>query len=600
MKIVHIYVTEDDASQKIVCTVKLVGNQVKFTGPSGKYYKKVSQDDGIYILDDGEHKYLYPKDGLEFMEALSTHYSGIKVRASDVITQMDTNFADLEKNLWSAADNLRANSDLKSQEYSTPVLGLIFLKYADTRFTKAQAEMGDTPNSRVSIEPADYIAKGIMYLPEGARFSELVDLPEGEDIGARINDAMSLIEDAHPDLKGVLPKSYNTMESALLSDLLRTFNSIPSDLDVDFFGRIYEYFLGKFAMSEGQGGGEFYTPESLVKLLVHVIEPYHGKIYDPACGSGGMFVQSAKFLEDHQGKAADDISIYGQERATATLKLAKMNMAVHGLSADIRSGNTYYEDPFNCLDKFDFVLANPPFNVDGVKKENIKDDPRYPFGIPKPDNANYLWIENFYSSLNSNGRAGFVMANSAADARQSELEIRKQIIDSGHVDVIVSISSNFFYTVTLPVTLWFFDKGKPEDRKDKVLFIDAREIFTQVDRAHRAFEPSQLEFLANIVRLYRGKDPESDLGSTDLMEKHFPDNEYVDVKGLCKVATLSEIEEQGHSLNPGRYVGVADEEDDGVDFHERLTELNEELEALNSEARNLKDQINHHVREILS
>ena len=512
---------------------------------------------------------------------------------------MATNFADLEKNLWSAADNLRANSDLNSQQYSTPVLGLIFLKYADTRFTKAQAEIGDTPNSRVSVGPEDYIAKGIMYLPEGARFSELVDLPEGENIGARINDAMSLIEDAHPDLKGVLPKTYNTMESALLSDLLRTFNSIPSDLDVDFFGRIYEYFLGKFAMSEGQGGGEFYTPESLVKLLVHVIEPYHGKIYDPACGSGGMFVQSAKFLEDHQGKTVDDISIYGQERATATLKLAKMNMAVHGLSADIRSGNTYYEDPFDCLDKFDFVLANPPFNVDGVKKENIKDDPRYPFGIPKPDNANYLWIQNFYSALNNKGRAGFVMANSAADARQSELEIRKQIIDSGHVDLIISVSSNFFYTVTLPVTLWFFDKGKPEDRQDKVLFIDAREVYTQVDRAHRAFEPSQLEFLANIVRLYRGNDLESDLGSSDLINKHFPDGEYVDIKGLCKVTTLSEIEEQGHSLNPGRYVGVADEEDDGVDFHERLTELNEELETLNSEAIKIEKKISNNIFEIL-
>jgi len=274
-------------------------------------------------------------------------------------------------------------------------------------------------------------------------------------------------------------------------------------------------------------------------------------------------------------------------------------MAVHGLSADIRSGNTYYEDPFDCLDKFDFVLANPPFNVDGVKKENIKDDPRYPFGIPKPDNANYLWIQNFYSALNNKGRAGFVMANSAADARQSELEIRKQIIDSGHVDLIISVSSNFFYTVTLPVTLWFFDKGKPEDRQDKVLFIDAREVYTQVDRAHRAFEPSQLEFLANIVRLYRGNDLESDLGSSDLINKHFPDGEYVDIKGLCKVTTLSEIEEQGHSLNPGRYVGVADEEDDGVDFHERLTELNEELETLNSEAIKIEKKISNNIFEIL-
>ena len=283
-----------------------------------------------------------------------------------------------------------------------------------------------------------------MYLPENSWFTYLVQLPEGEDIGAKINDAMNLIEDSHPDLKGVLPKTYNTMESDLLSDLLRTFNAIPSDLDVDFFGRIYEYFLGKFALSEGQGGGEFYTPESLVKLLVHVIEPYKGKIYDPACGSGGMFVQSANFLSDHQGRASDDISIYGQERVTETLKLAKMNMAVHGLSADIKSGNTYYDDEHGCVGKFDYVLANPPFNVDGVKKENIKDDPRYPFGIPRNDNANYLWIQNFYTALAENGRAGFVMANSASDARQSEMEIRKEMIKLGHLDVMISISSNFF------------------------------------------------------------------------------------------------------------------------------------------------------------
>ena len=511
---------------------------------------------------------------------------------------MSNNFAELESQLWSAADNLRANSDLKSQDYSTPVLGLIFLKYADVRFSNAKEEMGDNSNSRVSIGPEDYQAKGIMYLPENSRFTYLVQLPEGEDIGAKINDAMNLIEDSHSDLKGVLPKTYNTMESDLLSDLLRTFNAIPSDLDVDFFGRIYEYFLGKFALSEGQGGGEFYTPESLVKLLVHVIEPYKGKIYDPACGSGGMFVQSANFLSDHQGRASDDISIYGQERVTETLKLAKMNMAVHGLSADIKSGNTYYDDEHGCVGKFDYVLANPPFNVDGVKKENIKDDPRYPFGIPRNDNANYLWIQNFYTALTENGRAGFVMANSASDARQSEMEIRKEMIKLGHLDVMISISSNFFYTVTLPVTLWFFDKGKPEDRKNKVLFIDAREIYNQVDRAHRDFKPEQLEFIANIVRLYRGNEVENTLGSKDLMDKHFSDG-YNDVKGLCKVAEVSEIEAQGWSLNPGRYVGVADEDDDGVDFHARLSELNDELTSLNKEANELENQISNNIKELL-
>jgi type I restriction enzyme M protein len=505
----------------------------------------------------------------------------------------------LEKTLWSAADQLRANSALTSQEYSKPILGLIFLKYADNKFSLAKERLeGSMHSSRMTLGPDEYQAEGVMYVPEKARFSNLVNLPEGEDVGSCINDAMKLIEDANEELKGVLPKSFNTMESALLSSLLRTFNGIPADLDVDYFGRIYEYFLGKFAMSEGQGGGEFFTPESLVKLLVNIIEPYHGKILDPACGSGGMFVQSARFIEDHQKNAADEISIYGQEAKTQTLKLAKMNMAVHGLSADIKEGNTYYEDMHNCIGKFDFCLANPPFNVDGVNKERITDDPRYSLGIPRSDNANYLWIQNFYAALNVKGRAGFVMANSASDARSSEMEIRKKLIEKGHLDVMISISPNFFYTVVLPVTLWFFDKGKPEDRKNKVLFIDAREIYNQVDRAHRDFKPEQLEFIANIVRLYRSNEVESTLGSQDLIDKHFSDG-YIDVKGLCKVADISEIETQGWSLSPGRYVGVADEDDDGVDFHEKLKELNDELNSLNAEAGELESQISKNIQELL-
>jgi type I restriction enzyme M protein len=273
---------------------------------------------------------------------------------------------------------------------------------------------------------------------------------------------------------------------------------------------------------------------------------------------------------------------------------------VHGLAGDIRQSNTYYEDIHNCVGKFDFVMANPTFNVDKVDKEKLKDDPRFPFGLPKADNANYLWIQIFYGALNATGRAGFVMANSATDARQSELEIRKQLIQAGVVDVMIAIGPNFFYTVTLPCTLWFLDRGKAKTpRKDKVLFIDARHIYRQVDRAHREFTPEQIEFLANIARLYRGEEPETANGGAALLKEHFPKGKYRDVPGLCKVATLKEIEAQGWSLNPGRYVGVADRPADDFDFAERLEELNEELETLNAEARELEERVADNVEQLL-
>jgi len=508
---------------------------------------------------------------------------------------------DLEKRLWEAADQLRANSKLTAQEYSRPVLGLIFLKYADHRFSVAEKEFTLSQSStRRQVGKLDYQAKGIMFLPSQARYSYLIQLPEGSDIGNSINEAMRSIEAANEELKGVLPKSYNSFENTLLFELLKIFNGIPFDTAGDVFGKIYEYFLGKFAMSEGKGGGEFYTPVSIVKLLVNIIEPYHGRIYDPACGSGGMFVQSAKFVEQHQKRAVmDEISIFGQESKETTLRLARMNLAVHGLSGDIRLGNTYYEDHHNCADRFDFVLANPPFNVDKVDKERIKDDPRYKLGIPRNDNANYLWIQNFYAALNEHGRAGFVMANSAADARQSELEIRKQLIQSGDVDVIVAISSNFFYTVTLPVTLWFFDKSKPEWRQDRVLFIDARNIYHQIDRAHRDFEPEQLDYLHYIVRAYRGESIGEDAHGNKYYAKEFPEGRFLDIKGLCKVATTGEIEAQGWSLNPGRYVGVADEEDDGIDFKERLLELHTNLDLLNHTARGIEQKITDNISTLL-
>jgi type I restriction enzyme M protein len=512
---------------------------------------------------------------------------------------MANNHSELEKRLWSAADELRANSKLKSSEYSVPVLGLIFLRYADHKFTLAEKELSQGGSGRRKIGKADYQAQRVLYLPEKSQFAYLLNLPEGTDIGKAINEAMKAIETENEDLRDVLPKTYNALEKNLLFSLLKNFAAIPMTIEGDAFGKIYEYFLGNFAMSEGQKGGEFFTPTSLVKLIVEIIEPYHGRILDPACGSGGMFVQSAAFVEHHR-KSVNEISIYGQEKVAETIRLCKMNLAVHGLSGDIRQSVTYYEDPHKSVGKFDFVMANPPFNVDKVDKERIKDDPRYPFSLPKADNANYLWIQLFYSALNEKGRAGFVMANSAGDARGSELDVRRELLKSGAVDVMVSVGSNFFYTVTLPCTLWFFDRGKVKtNRKNKVLFIDARHIFTQIDRAHREFTPEQIEYVSNIVRLYRGEKAEMEVGSKDLIKENFPNGKYADVLGLCKVATLDEIEAQGWSLNPGRYIGVAEREADDFEFFERLEELCEELEALNAEARELEDKISASIAELL-
>lgn len=512
---------------------------------------------------------------------------------------MPANHTDLEKRLWDAADELRANSKLKSSEYSVPVLGLIFLRYADQKFTDAEKTMPKQASGRRKIGKSDYQAQGVLYLPEKARFGYLLNLPEGTNIGKAINEAMKSIETENEDLKDVLPKTYNSLEKSLLVSLLKNFAAIPMTIEGDAFGKIYEYFLGEFAMAEGQKGGEFFTPTSIVKLIVEIIEPFHGKILDPACGSGGMFVQSAGFVEQHK-KTVNDISIYGQEKVAEIIRLCKMNLAVHGLSGDIRQAVTYYEDIHKSVRKFDFVMANPPFNVDKVDKERIKDDPRYPFGLPKADNANYLWIQIFYSALNEKGRAGFVMANSAGDARGSELEIRQKLLKANAVDVMVSVGSNFFYTVTLPCTLWFLDRGKYKtNRKDRVLFIDARSIFRQVDRAHRDFAPEQIEFVANVVRLYRGEDTESEAGSAELVKQNFPDAKYTDVAGLCKVATLPEIEAQGWSLSPGRYVSVAVGTPDDFEFVARLEQLSEELEKLNAEAREFENRIAENVLQLL-
>jgi type I restriction enzyme M protein len=493
---------------------------------------------------------------------------------------------DTEKRLWDIANNLRANSKLSSAEYSAPVLGLIFLRHADFKFTKKQRELENKrEGSRRRIGKLDYQAEGVLYLPEKARYSHLLNLPEGSDIGAEIDSAMDAVEEENPDLKGTLPRGYSKFDNELLVTLLKSFSQATEHIEGDVFGKIYEYFLGKFAMSEGQKGGEFYTPTSLVKLIVEIIEPFHGKLLDPACGSGGMFVQSAHFIEERKKNPSEELSVYGQERVTGTVNLCKMNLAVHGLSGDIKEANTFYEDAHKVVDKFDFVMANPPFNVKKVDYEKVKGDGRWPLGLPSTDNANYLWIQLFYSALNEKGRSGFVMANSAADARGAEATIRQKLIQQNAIDVMIAISGNFFYTVTLPCTLWFMDKNKAHtDRKGKILFIDARNTFKQIDRAHREFTPEHIDQIAGIVRSYR---------------KENGAKKYEDVQGLCKVATFAEIEEQGWSLNPGRYVGISEVAEEDYDFKEKLEEMNEELETLNEQAHQLEENISENINKIL-
>jgi type I restriction enzyme M protein len=512
-----------------------------------------------------------------------------------------SDLAELDRRLWAAADHLRANSKLKPSEYSVPVLGLIFLFYADRRYEEAKVRIEVGGSTRQRIGPTNYHAENVAHIPESARFGHLLELPEETNLGRALNEAMAAVEADNPDLVGVLPRTYTKIDNGTLVELLKLLNGLPKSLDGDSLGLIYEYFLGEFARAEGQKGGEFFTPTSIVRLIVEIIEPFHGKILDPACGSGGMFVQSAHFVERHAKAPVDEISIYGQERIEETVRIARMNLAIHGLSGTIREGNTYYEDLHGSVGRFDFVMANPPFNVDKIDKAKLEGDQRFPFGLPRADNGNYIWIQIFYSALNAHGRAGFVMANSAGDASGSESGIRRKLIEDRCVDVIVSIGSNFFYTVTLPVTLWFLDKGKRSgDRVDKVLFLDAKKLYRQIDRAHRDFEPRQIALLASIVRLYRGEEPEVAPDSAELMAQHFPDRRYVDVAGLCKVVTVAEIEAQGWSLNPGRYVGTAvEEEDSAEEFLEKLTGLYKEFRDLSADAEILGAQVEAAIEGIL-
>jgi type I restriction enzyme M protein len=544
---------------------------------------------------------------------------------------------DLKKNLWEVADELRANSGLKASAYSTPVLGLIFLKFADAKYGQFEEEIvkeyealkggrREKKIEEIAIEKCGF------YLPEQSRYSYLLNLNEEEDIANKIKEAMEGIENYSPEFVGVLPKdNYHDLNAGdnnkILNRLLRNFNDIPTDSENDIFGEVYEYFLGNFALAEGQGGGEFYTPRTVVRYMVEVLQPSEGKVLDPACGSGGMFVQTAHYAQAHKvrnGGQSLNLRAYGVERTGETVKLSKMNLFLNNIRGEITEANSYYADPYDSFGNFDYVLANPPFNVDNVELDLVKNQKRFnTYGLPqtkgkkpKVPNANYLWINQFATALNETGKAALVMANSASDAGHSEKEIRKALIEDGIVSQIVSLPSNMFSTVTLPATLWFFDRQKK--KKNEILFIDARNIFTQVDGALREFSDEQVKNLAIINRLYEEdsesfyalvKEYEESRDSAiseedkkyfqkqiDWLIERFPDGKYQDVIGLCKVATIDGedgIIEQDYSLNPGRYVGVVIE-DDGMtaeQFKQNLSSLNDEFKQLNKEAKDLEEQV---------
>ena len=473
----------------------------------------------------------------------------------------------IESSLWEAADQLRANSKLTSSEYCMPVLGVIFLLHASNRYKvalaqiKAEQQSGKMPNR--PLVKGDFIKRRALMVPETARYDYLLQLPTGTSLGTALVDAMNAIEADFEPLNGQLPKDYDRFENDLLEHLLRAFDSAAlRTASGDIFGRIYEYFLMKFAMQGAQDNGEFFTPPSLVQTIVNVIEPDHGIVFDPACGSGGMFVQSSHFIESHGGDTSHKLTFYGQEKTATTIRLAKMNLAVHGLEGDIREANTFYQDEHRLVDgkplwgNCNFVMANPPFNVDMVDAEKIKDDRRLPFGLPgvnktkKVGNGNYLWISYFHSYLAPEGRAGFVMSSQASSAGHGEAEVRRKLVETGDVDVMISIRSNFFYTRTVPCELWHFDKGKPAERRDQVLMLDARNIYRKVTRKIYDFSPEQLANLTAIVWLYRGEQERF----IELVQQHISSsinaahNCYLDEESVPPCEPLSEFSRKYSTL----------------------------------------------------
>ncbi|MBW7898547.1 putative type I restriction enzymeP M protein [Candidatus Brocadiaceae bacterium B188] len=432
------------------------------------------------------------------------------------MTQLQ-NIEAIEKRLWSAADTLRANSNYASNEYFMPVMGLVFLRHAYSRYLAVKASVEACLPSRGGVKRAltkeDFSKKSAIFLQPKAQFDSLVGLKDSDDRAKAIIDAMESIEADYETLRGVLPKQeYRELDNEILGQLMRALN--PEELkkvDGDVFGRIYEYFLTQFADQKAHDSGEFFTPISLVSLIANVLEPKKGTVLDPACGSGGMFVQSARFVENLHENPNDALSFYGLEKNGTTINLAKMNLAVHGLVGDIKKAITYYEDPHDLFKKADFVMANPPFNVDEIDADKIKNDPRLPFGLPgvnkkgKVSNGNYIWISYFYSYLTDKGRAGFVMSSQASSAGKTEAEVRRKLIESGHVDIMIAIRSNFFYTRTVPCELWYFNKAKSRELQDKVLMIDARNIYRKVTRKIYDFSPEQQQNILSIIWLYRGE-----------------------------------------------------------------------------------------------
>ena len=547
----------------------------------------------------------------------------------------DSELKKLKDDLWHSADMLRAGAHLAANKYGQPILGLIFLRYADILFKQHKNEIdrafNKLKNSRMAKSPRQIaIEKCGFYLPEEAYYDFINSAPDDAHKATLVKNAMEAIERENPKMAGVLPKAvYGQLvpeeEPELLSKIVRVFKDIPETISIDLFGEIYEYFLGNFALAEGQDGGAFYTPASVVQYMVEVLQPVPGekKFLDPACGSGGMFVQAARYMHRHNtgNRKAMDFRCYGVEKEPDTVKLAKMNLLLNNVRGEITEANSFYSDPYDAFGKFDYVMANPPFNVDEVVVEKVKDDKRFnTYGVPRNKtkkggkagdkketvpNANYLWIGYFATALNANGKAALVMANSASDAGGSELEIRKRLIEDGLISQMVTLPSNMFSSVTLPATLWFFDKRK--QKKDEILFVDARGVFTQVDRAHRKFSDWQIKNLGIITRLYEGDTAAFEAlkveykknGNAEALtwlEERFPDGVYRDVTGLCKVAKLDGedgIRDQDYSLNAGRYVGVVIE-DDGMteaEFAAEMAKMNEELRALGEEARRLEGEI---------
>lgn len=574
----------------------------------------------------------------------------------------DTELKKLKARLWHAADVLRAGAHLAANKYGQPILGLIFLRYADILFKQNKniimTEYEKYKGSRIRKTIKDIsIEKCGFYLPEKAYYDFINDAPDDANKAILVKEAMEAIEDENPKMAGVLPKEVYAQlvpeeEPELLSNIVRIFKDIPENSTIDIFGEIYEYFLGNFALAEGKDGGTFYTPATVVQYMVNVLNPQPGdkKFLDPACGSGGMFVQAARYMHHHNASETEQMKFrcYGVEKEPDTVKLAKMNLLLNNVRGEITEANSFYSDPYDAVGQFDYVMANPPFNVDEVVVQKLEEDARFTtYGIPrnktksvkkKSDkketvpNANYLWIGYFATALNDKGKAALVMANSASDASGSEYEIRKKLIEEGIISQMVTLPSNMFSSVTLPATLWFFDKQKAmTEKKNEILFVDARNVFTQVDRAHRKFSEEQIKNLALITELYNGntnayhellnaykesmkmapeesEDKEVKIkaywqDNIDWIIERFPNGVYQDVIGLCKVAPLEGedgIIDQDYSLNAGRYVGVVIE-DDGMteeEFKNTMLGLNEELCTLNNDAKEFEDKISCYIAKL--